>query len=348
MFRKIKERLVGTPNANEEHQTDFSELEGQDIETADDKNLEALLDNYLETDSEDVEAEIVERSPESTPFRLVGERDEENHDDTKAHFLFPGFMSGPNETFTPVLKVFGGKEDVYAPDRTGDFSAEHAVNGIIDIIEQNPNYQKIEIFAVSVGAGIAKVLEEDPRIRAINESGREIVLTYYDPFDIDDFALGVNADKDSAKAKMQRLGVKIAASILPRIGKVLDSVVIKKGGSIGEDSSVGFLLGQFAALRNTHVINPRTGKFYYQDHIMGTIEAGTRGVNNEGEEDAEHFDVFMDKNQRNEKFGKAGIGVFLHAGGHGATEDNYPDVQTNPPRKNPTDAYRELIEKNNW
>ncbi|MBO4855122.1 hypothetical protein J5500_01800 [Candidatus Saccharibacteria bacterium] len=30
-----------------------------------------------------------------------------------------------------------------------------------------------------------------------------------------------------------------------------------------------------------------------------------------GEEDAEHFDVFMDKNQRNEKFGKAGIGVFL-------------------------------------
>ena len=155
MFSKIKEKLAG--------HSEVSEI--------DDQNLEKALDNYFETDSPDIDVEIIERSPEVTPFVLVGKRDKENYDDSKVHFIFPGVVSGPNESFTPVFKTFNGAEDVYAPDRTGDFSAEHALNGIMDVLEKNPNYQKIEIFAVSVGASIAKVLENDSRVRTMNESG---------------------------------------------------------------------------------------------------------------------------------------------------------------------------------
>ena len=341
MFNRIREKLTG--------RSEFSNIGDPEAEEANKQDLEALLNNYIETDSADVDAEIVERSPETTPFILVGERNEENYDDSKVHFIFTGVVSGSNESFTPVFKAFNGSEDVYAPDRTGDFSAEHALNGIMDVLEQNPNYQKIEIFAVSVGASIAKILENDPRVQAMNESGREIILTYYDPYDLDDFALGINADKDSVMAKVQRRGIRVATSILPLVGKALSSVILKKGGAIGEDSSLNFMIGQFAALGKTHVVNPETGKFYYEDHISGTIEAGTRGLDGEGVEDEEHNDIFMDKTERNHRFGEAGIAVYLHAGQHGSTEDDYPGgTDTNPPRKNPIDAYRELLEDNNW
>lgn len=343
----MSELAANNKDINETPWDSVSEIDDSEVEK-DIQNIEKALDNYLESDTADTKAEIVERSPKITPFHLVGERDEANYDNSKVHFVIPGLFAGPNETFTPVYKAAEGKEDVYAPDRTGGFSAKNFLNGVLDVLDKNPNYQKINILSVSVGASIAKELEENPRVREMNESGREISLTFYDPFDISNFAFGANAKEDSVISKAARAGLWALSNVASWIKKPLELITLKKTGKmIGEDTSIGFLLGQFGALHNTHIYNKKTGKFYYEDHINGTIEAGSIDAKSGLPEDKENHDIFMEKDKRNSKFAEAGIGVYLHAGGHGATDDIFEE-KPDSARKNPTNAYKQLLEDIGW
>lgn len=309
------------------------------------RSLQEYLDEpeTSETQTGKIE-QIIERSPEATPFTPLRQIRGENNEylSNTAHYIVPGLFCGGNEeSFGALANKIGG--DVYCADRTGDFCGEHALEGIIKNLQEDENgrvkpYREVEIIAISVAASeMARALEA--RESELTSEGMPAFrLTLVDPYDKDYLALG-DARHDDLSARLTH-GLRdiLCVAAIVAIHPFKDQI-IKKGTFAGEDSSVEFLAQQFYKLSKNRLFRPDgapiAARFLREG---GVITAG------EKTNPPENRDEFIDTAARDKRLGAAGVRVIEKAGTHGMTDD-----ETVAKRRGsgllPSEAYRELFQK---
>lgn len=260
------------------------------------KEAERAFDEYVnsEVDLPNEHHEIVGRSAEITKFEPI--RPEKRSEDgqyvaKKGHYFVTGLF-GPENSLFNTLAGEMDEDDVYTIDRTGDFSMEHALNGILENAKVGEDgiakdYEEIEIITISIASGdMGKVLDERKARGELPESGPKIKLTYIDPFDKDYFAFG-GQRKDSLGAKITRAGLRAVGELALLVAHPFRDKILHKGGPIFEPTSIGFLADQFAAIGRAKIFD-ENGRIYGKEFLTGALQAGKK------ENTAKNRDEFMD------------------------------------------------------
>ena len=305
------------------------------------------FDTYLE-DTEKLENEtfqIEQCSGEATKFNaLRPEAKDENGQYTaeKAHYFVTGLF-GPDESYFDALMSKMGDDDVYEIDRTGDFSMEHALNGILrnafspDDAGEYKNYQEIEIMTISIASGkMGKAVDNFYETNKDKEGLPKISLIYIDPFDSKYMALGESRMGDFA-AKASRAAMKAVGELALIAAHPFRDVVLSRNVSaINEPTSIGFIAEQLAEIGRAELFN-EDGSVKGGDYLNGVLQAGGKT------REAANRDEFLDVDVLRGDLEQQGVNVYEKRSTHGVIDAaNMDRGQMENPGDEVEDAYAKL------
>ncbi|MBR3164021.1 hypothetical protein IKF15_01835 [Candidatus Saccharibacteria bacterium] len=328
-------------NAPDER-SETSETSGEDVDL---RLIEQNLLAYLKREGLDENREVLKRSPETTPFHALRTHNKESleYPAQKATYLYVGLAAGGNEGSFGALanKLYEDGHDVYIIDREGDFSGEHALNGVLDNLDQkdaegnDKSYESVNILSISIACSeMGKAMEKHSDV--LEARDENFGLTYYDPYDKQYFSLG-DAPASSIRAKLSRpiLGALCAltrVASLPFRRKILDAK--NRGEEEGEHArkepmSVQWIAEQFYRLgRNT--IFKKDGTPYAAKYLENGGLINTRA------------DAFLDSAAIENALSGADANIPLaaHSGPHGVVDHEQiaEQLAENPEQDQPSDG----------